>query len=357
MLSLFSSLTKPTFNVSKNTFEDCQNELNNSIRYDHFLFEDEQRPIRNKSDIESVKRDLEEVGYCVIDCVSNPYNIYKTVLEDICDKKDFDIEAIDDARLMKAYNFLDAHRGIVSHSEGMTHSKSLWTIRSHPEIVEFMANLYDCEPTDLTVSFDTMGIRYAPELLKNLDYDINLYDDILIPHVDQRFEFDFPEHYQCIYAITNSINEEDGGLFVYPATHKIHGSKLQRLLYTDSERDFIVYPQNFYDLFPKAKSVKLSIKMGCIVLWDSRLLHGSLPIDIERNRDIKSFNLYDMFLMNRIVSYICYAKRDEVKDEYDRNMIYNYGYLTNHMVKRPRIIYEKSTVLKDFINKYHKSLI
>jgi hypothetical protein len=357
MYSLFSSLTKPKFDVATHTFEECQDELNKSIRYDHFLFEDKQRPIRNKVDMTNIKKDLEEVGYCVIDCVTNPYHIYKTFLEDLCDKKNIDMEAIDDVRLMKPNHFLEASRGIVSHDNGMTHSKSLWTIRSHPEIVEFMAKLYECEPHDVTVSFDTMGIRYAPELLRLLDYDMNLYDDTLIPHIDQRFEFDFQEHYQCIYAITDSINEEDGGLFVYPGTHKIHGNKLQRLLYSEPDRDFIVYPPNFFDLFSKAKSVKLSMKMGCIVLWDSRLLHGSSPIDMNREKEVKSYNMYDMFLMNRTVSYMCYAKKEDTKDEYDRNMIYNFGYLTNHMVKRPRIVYSKSEILKDFINDYHRSLI
>jgi hypothetical protein len=349
--------TRQLFNVSTHPFDECKSELYRNMRYDHFLFENTQRPIRNKTEISEIKKDLYEVGYCVVNCVSNPYDIYKTFLKDVCSKKNIDIEAIDDVRNIKVENFLEAFRGIVSHSENMTHSESLWTIRSHPDIVEFMANLYDCKPSDLTVSFDTMGIRYAPELMRLLDYDINLYDDVLIPHIDQRFEYDFQEHYQCIYAITDSINEEDGGLFVYPGTHKLHGRKLQRLLDTDSNRDFIVYPQKFFDLFPNAKSLKLSVKMGCIVLWDSRLLHGSSPINIDRNMVLNSFNIYDVFLMNRTVSYICYSKKDEVEDEYDRNMIYNYGYLTNHMVKRPRIVYDSSSVMKDFINEYHKSLI
>jgi len=107
--------TRQLFNVSTHPFDECKSELYRNMRYDHFLFENTQRPIRNKTEISEIKKDLYEVGYCVVNCVSNPYDIYKTFLKDVCSKKNIDNKAIDDVRNIKEKNFLETFRGIVLH--------------------------------------------------------------------------------------------------------------------------------------------------------------------------------------------------------------------------------------------------
>jgi hypothetical protein len=346
------------FNISNNSYEICQNQLKKDTTYNHWNFENIQRDSRNVNDIDDIKRDLDEVGYSIVNCVSNPNVIYSKVVRDIIDYKMIPNDSVEDVSELLPCHMLTTFSGIVSYTENLTHSESLWTIRCHPEIVNFFANLYNCSAYDLCVSYDTMGIRYAPEIINMLLLHYNIDNSDLLPHIDQAFERPYHDHYQCIYAITDSLTEDDGGLVVFPGTHKLHGIKLQELLKTEPNREFIQYPIEYFELFPNSYPVKLNIKAGDIVLWDSRLLHGSVNISQDRDKDLESLHMYDAFKLNRMVSYICYAKKNEIKKiEMSREEIYNNGYTTNHMVKNPRVIKRSTAIPVNYINEYHSSLV
>jgi hypothetical protein len=240
----------------------------------------------------------------------------------------------------------------------MTHCKALWQIRSNPNIVELMSKLYDCNTNDLAVSFDTFGMRYAPELFKLMNIKYDELNEPLEPHIDQRFELEEFEHYQGIYVITDSDTNDDAGIVIYPSTHKLHGRKLQELLKTRHNADFIRYPKDFFKIFPKSLGIKLNVKAGDLILWDSRTLHASISINELRNRDINSYSIYDVFKLNRIVSYLCYTRRDLIKEiDMPIRDIYKKGYATNHMIRRPVIVPYQTYIDKEFVNDYHKSLV
>jgi hypothetical protein len=352
------------FIVTEKTYNECQSQLNINKTYDDWYFEEEQRPTRDRLDILNVQRDLDEVGYSIINCVSHPEKIYNKVIEDYIEYQMLSDDCVSDIRELLPNKFLKTHSGIVPYSENFTHSEALWTIRSHPEIVEFIAQLYNCSPKDLAVSYDTMGIRYAPEILNMITNNVNIsfydiiVDDELSSHVDQAFEREYHEHYQGIYCITDSKKDDDGGLYVYPSTHKLHGMKLQELLETPKNRDYIQYPEKFSKLFKNSYPIKLNVNAGNIILWDSRLLHGSVPIYSLRNYDLNNYDIFSAFKLNRMVSYICYARKTDVNNfAMSTEEIYYNGYGTNHMIKRPRIISHHTIPPEYFINEYHKSLI
>jgi hypothetical protein len=226
-----------------------------------------------------------------------------------------------------------------------------------------IAGVYNCNPNDLKVSFDTFGIRYAPEILKYYDFYDEIGERDIMPHVDQRFEYQYNEHYQGLYNINDSSTYEDGGLVIYPSTHKLHGMLLKDILgdYKDNN-DFIRYNDNFFKLIP-VEGIKLNIRKGNYVLWDSRTLHASLNIDPDRNNKIISLNIYDAYKLNRIVTYQCYALKNNI-DKYNleqRYIAYMEGFGTNHMVKRPRFIKSTSFSLYEhdnqIFNSYHDKLI
>jgi hypothetical protein len=346
-------------NVTNSKREECQERLEDSIIYDDWEFEQIQRETRLKDDIENIKKDLDEVGYSIIDIIDsdNAYEIYEQLIHETIIYKMIPHDMVEDVRELLMCNLLNINRGLVPFTENMTHCKALWQIRSNPNIVELMSKLYDCNGTDLAVSFDTFGIRYAPELLKLMGIKYDELNEPLQPHVDQRFELEEFEHYQGMYIITDSDTNEDAGIVIYPSTHKLHGKHLQKILDTRKEMDFIRYPNKFFDIFPKSLGIKLNIKAGNLVLWDSRTLHASVSIDENRNREVTSYNMYDVFKLNRMVSYICYTKRDMIKKiDMPINDIYKKGYTTNHMIRRPTILEYTTFVDDEYINDYHKSL-
>lgn len=287
---------------------------------------------RNITHLFEIKQDLDMVGYSIVDVLdsSESMNIFNKLMVDIetvCPGwKHNDINSWDEE------NLLATNCGFVDYNNGLTHSQSMWLIRSHPKILSLFANIYSCHRDNLIVSFDTIGLRYPPEIIDS-DFDPYQVD----PHVDQRFENNFSEPYQAIYCITDSIGPEDGGLVVYPYSHKLHGLNLQKELGTKPNRDFIVYPKTFFSLYPEIEPLKLSLKMGQVVLWDSRTLHGSIPIDKDRKTDI---DMKNPMLNSRVVAYICYADRKKCSQEIidKRVEAFNEGYVTNHMPLRPRFI-------------------
>jgi len=294
----------------------------------------EQLPARNINHIWEIRQDLERVGYSIVDALDSKESMeifLKTMkdIENVCpgwDQKD--------TTTWTEENILATNCGFVDYNNGLTHSDSVWTIRGHHNILTLFSNLYNCHRDNLIVSFDTLGIRYPPEIV---DSELDPYQ--VDPHVDQRFENSFVEPYQAIYCITSSIDREDGGLVVYPYSHKLHGLELQKQLKTKPNIDFIVYPKQFFEYYPEIKPLKLSLIAGQVVLWDSRLLHSSLPINPDRNKN-EIYSSENPMLFSRMVAYICYAdKRKCNKDIIDKRVeAFKEGYGTNHMPLRPRFI-------------------
>jgi hypothetical protein len=320
---------------------ECQEKLLKDKEFKDWEFENIQRDTRNKDDIKNIKKDLEEVGYSIINVIDteNAHNIYEQLIDNIIEYKMIPNDMVDDVRELLVSYLLNTNNGIVSYGEYMTHCKALWEIRSNPNIVELMSKLYECNIDDLAVSFDTFGMRYAPELFKLMNIRYDELNEPLEPHIDQRFELEEFEHYQGIYVVTDSETNDDAGLVIYPSTHKLHGRNLQNLLKTRENMDFIRYPREFFKLFPNSLGIKLNVKAGDLILWDSRTLHASISINEFRENEITSYKMHDVFKLNRIVTYLCYTRRDLIKEiDLPINEIYKKGYATNHMIRRPVIV-------------------
>jgi hypothetical protein len=347
-------------NLTNITRNECQEKILKDITFGDWDFEKDQRDTRLKDDIENIKKDLDEVGYSIINVIDTDEanQIYTQLINDIIDYKMIPNDIVDDIRDITMSYLPNTQNGIVSYGEYMTHCKALWQIRSNPNIVELMSKLYDCNTNDLAVSFDTFGMRYAPELFKLMNIKYDELNEPLEPHIDQRFELEEFEHYQGIYVITDSDTNDDAGLVIYPSTHKLHGTKLQELLKTKKNADFIRYPKDFFKLFPNSLGIKLNVKAGDFVLWDSRTLHASISINELRDKEFDSYSMFDVFKLNRIVSYLCYTRRDLIKEiDIPINDIYKKGYATNHMIRRPVIVPFQTYIDKEFVNDYHKSLV
>jgi hypothetical protein len=258
------------------------------------------------------------------------------------------------------------------------HSNTMWKLRGHPALVETMAAVYDYPPEKMCVSFDTLGIRYSPEYIsecvsrtidmqKKNNYREHYSGHDMDAHIDQRFEYEFHETYQGLYAFTATPSHKDGGFVLYPGTHHLHGATLQECLSTAPQRDFLIYPENFFNMFPDSIPVHIPVTEGEYVIWDSRLLHYSIHIDEKRDRRSslpENATLSDWWRLNRMVAYLCYHPGEEmgyldtVKEGLRSHIyeLYSKGWGTNHSIHRPRVIEIPSKTPTAFLSEYHSSL-
>jgi hypothetical protein len=331
----------------------------------NFIFETKQRPTRANDDTENIKKDLDEVGYCILKGLEgheDSIKIYNQIVRDIQHFLLKSSETVDDfwqlyINAEKIKKIPRTNGGIVSAYERFYHTRGQWMIRSHPILLNAVSNILQTTKENLICSFDTIGMRWAPEIIKESQ-------DRLHSHIDQALSDTEFRYYQGLYTVTDSSKEEDGGLCVYPSSHRLHGLDLALLLELNQDETFLYYPDKLFEYFPKLQPLKLNINAGNFVLWDSRTAHGSIPISPERNKvQIEPDNLLvDVFKYNRLVQYICYSQRNKSTEEQldIREEAYMNGYGTNHMANDPRIIEIVSfTDLNEdeYVNEYHKGLI
>jgi hypothetical protein len=362
------------------------------------ICEIKQLPTRENSDIRAILEDLNTYGYTIIrgleKNIAEVDEIYNQIAKDITH---FLLGTTDmTVKELKATELPHVNGGILSAYERFYHTRGQWMIRSNPIICEIMANIHKCREKDLICSFDTMGIRWAPEVFytktrqdevfrcktrqddplskdtKVLAHEIDLNKENenkidekeLKAHIDQALSDTTFRYYQGLYNINDSSEEEDGGLYVYSGSHKIHGPKLATEFNLNIDAPFLFYPPEVFEKYSDIKQIKLNIKAGNIVLWDSRTAHGSKPISSLRNKYIvnDTDKVCDILKYNRLVQYMCYSVRGKSNEEQlcNRKEAYMNGYGTNHVANDPRIIEIVSyTDLEDdeYLNEYHKSLI
>jgi hypothetical protein len=331
------------------------------------IYETKQLPTRENSDIPTILNDLNEYGYTIIrgleDNLTEVNNIYNQISQDITHfllgESEMTIDQLQYTELPRV------HGGILSAYERFYHTRGQWMIRSHPLICEIMSNIHKCKKEDLICSFDTIGMRWAPEIIKLLNLKENEPNNKeLIAHIDQALSDTQFRYYQGLYNINHSSEDDDGGLYVYSGSHKIHGPDLGDLLKLDKDAPFLFYPSELFEKYSNIKQIKLNIKAGNIVLWDSRTAHGSKPINPLRNKYTinETDKVADVLKYNRLVQYICYSVKSKSSEEQlcNRKEAYMNGYGTNHVANDPRMIDIVSyTDLEDdeYLNEYHKSLI
>ncbi|KAF9087143.1 hypothetical protein BGX27_002987 [Mortierella sp. AM989] len=108
------------------------------------------------------------------------------------------------------------------------------------------------------------------------------------PHRDQRPSRQDRICVQGLYNMLPNTSPSDGGLVVYPRTHTINWA--ERYLKAKSSDDWYVVPTDAPEVDP-SKAAVLRTPAGCLILWDSRLIHCNRPPTAEGR--------------TRAVSYIC----------------------------------------------------
>ncbi|KAG0196617.1 hypothetical protein BGX28_009918 [Mortierella sp. GBA30] len=108
------------------------------------------------------------------------------------------------------------------------------------------------------------------------------------PHRDQKPSRQDRICVQGLYSMLPNTGPTDGGLVVYPRTHTIDWTK--RDLRAKTSGDWYLVPTDAPEVDP-ANAAVLRTPAGCLLLWDSRLVHCNRPPTADGR--------------TRAVSYIC----------------------------------------------------
>ncbi|KAK1706730.1 hypothetical protein BDP67DRAFT_528882 [Colletotrichum lupini] len=147
----------------------------------------------------------------------------------------------------------------------------MWDIRLEPGVIDVFANVWNTR--DLIVSFDALNIT-LPRRQGHIPRK-------KWPHVDQS---PYRQGLECVQGIVNlsKAGIEDGGLTVYPGTHKITEWFFRE--HTDksewTRKDFFNYTTEQIAWFEKEgyREQKVVAEPGDLIIWDSRLIHfGAEP--------------------------------------------------------------------------------
>lgn len=166
------------------------------------------------------------------------------------------------------------------HSYCVVHEKFMWDARQEPGVLNAFSKLWNTN--ELLVSFDSLNVTFP-----------NRKDKPRKPaweHIDQS---PMRRGIHCVQGIINlsPSGPEDGGLVVYPGSHKFNDEFFDTATERSSwlPKDLYMFQPEQLDWF-KARGChpyKVCADVGDLILWDSRLIHyGSEPS--EKSNQIRT---------------------------------------------------------------------
>ncbi|KAJ4183913.1 Hypothetical protein NCS54_00319600 [Fusarium falciforme] len=154
---------------------------------------------------------------------------------------------------------------------GVVHEKFMWDIRLEPGIIDVFEKIWGTR--ELLVSFDALNIT-LPRRPGHVPRQPQA-------HVDQS---PYRQGLQCVQGIAcfSKSGPEDGGLTVYPGTHKVVEDFFAN--YTSKadwrRKDFYTFTEDHIAWFEDQgyRPHKVTAEPGDLIIWDSRLIHwGAEP--------------------------------------------------------------------------------
>ncbi|KAH8748906.1 phytanoyl-CoA dioxygenase [Hyaloscypha finlandica] len=185
----------------------------------------------------------------------------------------------------------------------MLHEKFMWDARQEPGVLDTFAKIWGTD--ELLVSFDSLNITFPNR--KDVER-LGAWE-----HVDQS---PFRRGLHCIQGIIalSPSGPEDGGLLVYPGSHKL----MDEFLDTQTDKstweriDRFAFDQSQLSWFA-ARGIqpeKVCAEVGDLILWDSRTIHyGSVPS--EKSTQIRTA-IYAAYTPARLASEETLEKKTEI---------------------------------------------
>jgi len=224
--------------------------------------------------IEIIKKELKEKGYCIIPNILDPIEVLEA-------KKLFMDWKNTIPNHDKLHKIIDPHGIYKFHEVG--HQRHAWYIRTNEKVKSIYKQLWGCNK--LIVSFD--GSCYIPKSENRTD---NIWT-----HTDQAPNSIGLKCYQGFIALTDN---KERTLRVFEGSHLLH-EKYFKDRNIISTKNWQLIEHEYLKEIESTKK-KLEISAGSLVLWDSRTFH--------QNQYGKPNS------EERIVQYVCYLPDNHKKN-------------------------------------------
>ncbi|VUC20756.1 unnamed protein product [Clonostachys rosea] len=158
----------------------------------------------------------------------------------------------------------------------VAHEKFMWDARQETGVLDAFSRLWGTDK--LLVSFDSLNVTFPNRL------DVPRRQPW--EHIDQS---PLKRGVHCVQGIINlsPSGPEDGGLVVYPRSHRYNDELFDSMSVEDKQswlplKDIYFFKKEQLDWFHErgVKAHKVCAEPGDLILWDSRTIHyGSDPMD------------------------------------------------------------------------------
>ena len=212
----------------------------------------------NKSEIQ---QSLEENGYCIIENVLNPNEIFKA--------KEMFHEWYDSVPNLDSFHTKMNPHGIFKFHQ-VAHQEFAWYLRTLPQIGQIFADVWDTNTNNLVTGFD--GACY---MANNIKKNTHCWT-----HTDQAPKNKNIKCYQGIVSLTDNTNNS---LLVYEGSHKLHKEYFKSRGLEDDSKNWQLIDHSYLDEIKEKKKL-LKIPAGSLVLWDSRTFHQNIVSDSTEER-------------------------------------------------------------------------
>lgn len=218
---------------------------------------------------QKIKENLEQNGYCVIENMLNPNEIFeaKELFYDWYDSIDnFDY----------IHSKINPHNIFKFHQVG--HQKFAWYLRTRPQIIKTFADIWNTTTDNLVCSFD--GSCY----IKNGNNKLNTK---CWTHTDQAPKNKGLTCYQGFVSLTDNTNNS---LMLYESSHKLHEPYFREMNNTNDSKNWQLINQDYLQTIQDKRRI-LKVPAGSLVLWDSRIFHQNIHSSANEERIVQYISM------------------------------------------------------------------
>ena len=219
-------------------------------------------------DTQTIKKNLEQNGYCIIENILNPNEIFqaKELFYDWYDSIDnFDY----------IHSKINPHNIFKYHQVG--HQEFAWYLRTRPQIISTFASIWDTTSDNLVCSFD--GSCYIKQGNNKLNTKCWTHTDQAPKKIGRH----------CVQGFVSLTNNKNNSLVVYEGSHLLHEPYFREINQSNDSKNWQLINHEYLNNITDKRKV-LNIPAGALVLWDSRTFHQNIHSDSNEER---------------IVQYIC----------------------------------------------------
>mmetsp|Transcript_17293 Transcript_17293/g.40573 ORF Transcript_17293/g.40573 Transcript_17293/m.40573 type:complete len:275 (-) Transcript_17293:29-853(-) len=164
----------------------------------------------------------------------------------------------------------------------MAQSDFMWGLRTHPLVVEAFAHAHNTTSDNVVTSLDSYSLHLRGHPSKTRGEQTGM---ALALHDDQAQGLGAKSEVCSVQGALNflSVTPEDTGFVVVPQSHKRWKNRSSGRKGTRHKSHFVPFKKDEPDFATMmASAIKLIIPSNCLVLWNSRTLHGTAPGTRER---------------------------------------------------------------------------